>query len=277
MMNTDLTIWEAILLGVVQGATEFLPVSSSGHLLIIPALFGLEEPDLTLVTIAHLGTLLAVLVYFRRDIAEIVRGVLVGLRRRAPLAEPSSRLGWFIVLGTIPAGAAGLLFEDFFDRIFGAPTVAAFFLLVTAGLLVIGERLLSGEKVMAKISWLDALIIGVFQMLALFPGISRSGSTITGGLLRGLDRETAARFSFLLGIPAILAAGVLAGIDLFQVQASPSLLFLYAVTFVTAAITGYACIYFLLAWLKRRTLYIFAIYCAALGTLFLLLSATGQV
>lgn len=276
-MNTDLTFWEAVLLGFVQGATEFLPISSSGHLLLVPAILGLEEPDLTLVTIAHLGTLLAVLVYFRQDVGEIIRGVLVGLRRRAPLAEPASRLGWFIVLGTIPAGLVGFLFEDFFDRVFGSPTVAAFFLLVTAGLLVIGERLMSGKKAMAAISWLDALIIGVFQMLALFPGISRSGSTITGGLLRGLDRETAARFSFLLGIPAILAAGVLAGIDLFQVQATSAQLFLYAVTFVTAAITGYACIYFLLAWLKRHTLYIFAIYCAVFGVIFLILSLTGSV
>lgn len=276
-MNTDLTFWEALLLGIVQGATEFLPISSSGHLLLVPALFGLEEPNLTLVSIAHLGTLLAVLVYFWSDVWAIIRGVLAGLRHRAPLAEPDSRLGWFILLGTLPAGAVGLLFADFFDRVFAQPTIAAFFLLVTAGLLVTGERLLSGDKLMTNITWLDALIVGIFQMLALFPGISRSGSTITGGLSRGLDRETAARFSFLLGIPAILAAGVLAGIDLVQVQASSSTLVLYAVTFIAAAITGYACIYFLLAWLKTRTLYIFAVYCASFGIIFLLLSATGRV
>lgn len=276
-MNNDLSFWAALLLGFVQGATEFLPISSSGHLLLIPTLLGLDEPDLTLVSIAHLGTLLAVLVYFRQDIWEIIRGVLMGLRARAPLAEASSRLGWFILLGTIPAGVVGLLFEDFFDRVFGLPLIAAFFLLVTAGLLVVGERVMSGQKRITAISWLDALIIGVFQMMALFPGISRSGSTITGGLIRGLDRETAARFSFLLGIPAILAAGMLASLDLIQVQVTPDILLLYAVTFVTAAITGYACIYFLLAWLKKRTLYIFAVYCAIFGLLFILLSVTGLV
>lgn len=271
-----MTFLEAIILGIIQGATEFLPVSSSGHLVLLPHLLGMPAPDLNLLSIAHLGTLLAVLVYFRADLIAIIRAVLAGLRARAPLATADSRLGWFIVLGSIPAGVVGLLVESYFSSIFESPTIAAFFLLVTAVLLVVGERLLRGQKDVAQMTWVDALVIGLFQMLALLPGISRSGSTITGGLSRGLDRPTAARFSFLLGIPAILAAGALALLDVLEAGDGAALPF-YVLTFVVAAVTGYACIYFLLAWLRSRSLYIFAIYCALFGGIFLLLNALGVV
>ncbi|MCA9935594.1 MAG: undecaprenyl-diphosphatase UppP [Ardenticatenaceae bacterium] len=255
-----MSILEAIILGIVQGATEFLPVSSSGHLVLVPYLLKLTEPGLTMIAIVHEGTLLAVLAYFRRDIWEIVKGVLGGLRRRQPLATPESRLGWFIVLGSIPAAVVGLLFESYFEEVFGAPAVAAGFLLVTAVLLVIGERLMSGKKTLTHITWLDALIIGVFQMFALFPGISRSGSTITAGLIRGFDRATAARFSFLLGIPAILGAGLLAVFDIVQAGNLGSQWPTMLAGFVAAAVSGYACIHFLLTWLKQRSLYIFVVY-----------------
>jgi len=179
-------------------------------------------------------------------------------------------LGWYIVVGSIPAATAGLLFTDFFDQVFGTPKIVAFFLLVTALLLVWGERMLTGKKSLAKMTWVDAISIGFFQMLALFPGISRSGSTITGGLWRGLDRETAARYSFLLGVPAIMGAGLLSIFDLQQSGTLASEWPLLLAAFLSAAVVGYACIYFLLAWLRSHGLYIFAAYCALLGGGYLL-------
>ena len=260
-----MTILEAIFLGIVQGATEFLPISSSGHLVLIPAIFGLAQPDLALIAITHLGTLLAVLIYFWRDLWAIVVAVLRGLLDRSPMGTTDSRLGWYIVVGSIPAAAAGLLFEDFFATVFGSPTAAAFFLLVTAVLLFWGERIYSGVKKVGQMSWSDAIVIGLFQMLALFPGISRSGSTISAGLWRGFNRETAARYSFLLGVPAIFGAGLLSIIDVVGAGNLGALWQTYLAAFLAAAVVGYLCIAFLLRWLRSHSLYIFVIYCALLG------------
>lgn len=265
-----MSLLEAIILGIIQGATEFLPISSSGHLVLFPAIFGLSQPSLTLIAIAHLGTLLAVMVYFWQDILAIISAVIQGLLKRDPFTDDNSRLGWYIAVGSIPAAVAGLTLEDFFEEIFASPMVAAFFLLVTAALLVIGERMLTGKKTIPQMSWLDAIIVGVFQMLALFPGVSRSGSTITAGLWRGLDRATAARFSFLLGIPAILGAGLLSIGDIIAAGDIAVQWPTYLATFLAAAISGYACIAFLLNWLRSHSLYIFAIYCALLGGGYLL-------
>jgi undecaprenyl-diphosphatase len=272
-----MTIIEAIILGIIQGATEFLPISSSGHLLLVPAIFNISEPDLNTTAIAHLGTLLAVIIYFRQDIWQSITAVLKGLAERRPFENDMSRLGWQILLGTIPAALAGLLFEETFDSIFGNPTIAAVALFGTAGLLIIGERLYSGTKPLAKLSWADAIIIGLFQLLALLPGISRSGSTITGGLARDLDRATAARFSFLLGIPAIAGAGLLALLDLFGSPDVGDQLVVLGVTFVVAAVVGYLCIAFLLSWLRQHRLYPFAIYCAIFGALFLIFQAANII
>lgn len=260
-----MNILEAIFLGIVQGATEFLPISSSGHLVLVPAIFGLAQPDLNLIAIAHEGTLLAVLIYFRHEIWEILNDVIKGLWLRKPLFSDNARLGWLIAVGSIPAAVVGILFESFFESVFGSPTSAAFFLLVTALLLVIAERILTGDKLLNQMSWKDSIIIGFFQMLALVPGISRSGSTITAGIARGFDRSTAARYSFLLGIPAILGAGLLSLVDLLQSGGLSTEWPVLLAAFLSAALVGYACIYFLLAWLRSHRLYIFAIYCALLG------------
>ena len=265
-----MSILEAIILGIVQGATEFLPVSSSGHLVLVPAILGLPQPSLNIIAVAHLGTLIAVLIYFHKDIWAIIEAVIAGLTKRNPMQDPNSRLGWYLVVGSIPAGTMGLLFTDFFDQVFNTPTIAAFFLLVTALLLVWGERMYTGKKDLDQMIWIDAVAIGLIQMMALFPGLSRSGSTITGGLWRGLERETAARYSFLLGIPAISAAGL---ISIFDMQLSGVLFSEWQIllaAFLTAAVVGYACIYFLLAWLRSHSLYIFAAYCAILGGGYLL-------
>lgn len=271
-----MSLIEAIFLGILQGATEFLPISSSGHLVLIPSLFNLAPPNLALISIVHEGTLLAVLLYFRRDLWEIVKAVLAGLAQRQPFATPESRLGWYIVIGSIPAGLAGLALEEFFEEVFGAPVVAAIFLLLTAALLVSGERLLSGKRPLEQMRWSDAIVIGLMQMVALFPGVSRSGSTITAGLWRGLDRGTAARFSFLLGIPAILGAGLLAIGDLLATDNLATQWSVFLVAFLAAAVSGYACIHFLLRWLRQRSLYVFAGYCVALSISFFLVMLAGS-
>jgi undecaprenyl-diphosphatase len=268
-----MTLLQAILLGVLQGATEFLPVSSSGHLLLVPRLLKMTSPTLSTVAIVHEGTLLAILIYFRRDLWQILKGVWRGLRERRPLSNQDARLGWYIVVGSVPAAVAGLTLEASFERIFSTPIMAAVFLLGTALLLVIGERLMSGRKAIQEMGWVDAIYIGLFQMLALLPGISRSGSTITAGLWRGLDRAAAARYSFLLGVPAILGAGLLALLDLLSASIPGSQWVVLIASFSAAAISGYLCIHFLLSWLRQRNLYPFAIYCATFGGLYLLIAA----
>ena len=266
-----MSLLEAIIIGIIQGATEFLPISSDGHLVLIPAVFGLSQPDLVLIGLVHAGTLLAIISYFWRDLLAIARAMLGGLTRRDPFGAADARLGYFMVLGSIPAAIVGLLAMDFFEEQFGSPTVAAVGLLVTAAFLIVGERLNRGTKSLDRLTWIDTLIIGTFQVLALLPGVSRSGTTIAAGLGRGLDRPTAARFSFLVGLPAIAGAGLLAILDIFSAQGSLPLGH-YAAAFVTAAVVGYACIAFLLNWVKRHTLYPFAIYCAVAGVLYLLLA-----
>lgn len=259
-----MSLLEAIFLGIVQGATEFLPVSSSGHSVLLPALLNMPNAGLDLIAIAHQGTLLAVVVYFRHDLWHVFLSALRGLREKAPLKEDGSRLAWLIIVGTIPVGITGLLLEDFIESIFARPIYAALFLFVTAALLMAGERLLSGDIEIERMSGLDALAVGIFQMVALLPGVSRSGSTIAGGLWRGLDREAAARFSFLLGVPAIAGAGIMTVLDV-QNGGLDRQLTIYAGTFIAAAITGYASIHFMLSWLRRHSLVPFAIYCTALG------------
>ena len=265
-----MSILEAIILGIIQGATEFLPISSSGHLVLLPEIFGLEPADLTMVGIVHLGTLVAVFIYFWKDILAIVTAVIQGIQKRDLMGTTESRLGWLIAIGSIPAVIFGLTLESFFESVFASPTIVAFFMLVTAGLLVAGEKMLSGEKADSQMKPKDAIIIGLFQSFALFPGVSRSGSTIVGGLQRGLDRPTAARFSFLLGIPVILGAGLLSLVDIVTAPETTQTPLIYLTAFLTAAIVGYSCIYFLLRWVRNHTLYIFAVYCALLGSGYLL-------
>ena len=264
-------IIEAIILGIIQGATEFLPISSSGHLLIIPSLLNIEEPNINAIAVAHQGTLLAVLIYFRRDIWNITKAVLHGLRVREPLAEEDSRLGWFIALGSIPAVIFGLFINGSVDSVFSNPTAAAVLLIFNALILVSGERVMTGVRNLSFFARNDAIVIGLAQVAALFPGISRSGVTISTGLARGFDRSSAARFSFLLGVPVIAGAGLIAAVDL---ASSPDIgenIISLLVTFVSAFLVGYLCIYFLLRWVKSHTLYIFAAYSAIAGSLYLLI------
>jgi undecaprenyl-diphosphatase len=266
------TIIEAIILGIIQGATEFLPISSSGHLLLVPSLFNLSEPNLDGIAIAHQGTLLAILVYFRVDLWEILKGVAHSLRNRQPMETVESRTGWYIAAGTVPAILVGFFLAGAIESLFANPTTAAMMLIVTGLILILGERILTGNTAMEDMKWSDAIFIGLAQALALIPGISRSGITISAGLGRGLSRPAAARYSFLLGVPAIAGAGLLAFIDLIQSPTIAEDISLLAITFLASAVVGYLCILFLLNWVRTRSLYIFAAYCISFGLIFLIIT-----
>ncbi|OGO30922.1 MAG: undecaprenyl-diphosphatase UppP [Chloroflexi bacterium RBG_16_54_11] len=271
-----MTLLQSIILGIIQGFTEFLPISSSAHLVITPYLLGWKIPaqeGFIFDVLVQLGTLLAVILYFRKDLYAIISAVIDGLVHRKPFSTPMARLGWMLVLGTIPAVIAGLLFKDTVERAFGSPVAVAFLLPGTAAFLVIAEVVGKRTRQLESMAWLDALIVGLFQAVALLPGISRSGATITGGMLRDVDRPSAARFSFLLSIPAMIGAGALAALDLVRAPSFANQVPTLAVGFITAALIGYLSIRWLLSYLVKRPLYIFSIYCVCLSVVVLLFSA----
>jgi undecaprenyl-diphosphatase len=263
-----MTILQAIILGIIQGLTEFIPISSSGHLVLVKYLFGWEiSKDAAFVfdIMVQVATLVAVFAYFWTDILTITKTTYHDLLRKKPTAHPESKLAWLLLVATIPAGIFGLIFNGTFEKAFGSPLATSIFLLVTAGLLVAAEKLGKRSRSLTKISWLDAIWIGVTQILALFPGISRSGATITGGMTRDLDRPSAARFSFLMSIPIMILAGFFASFQLSQIHDWGNLLPSFAAGFIAAAITGYLAIRWLLKFLSHRSLYGFAIYCIVFG------------
>jgi len=258
-----MNVFQSILLGIVQGATEFIPVSSSGHLVLVPWLLGWPEPGVAFDTVLHLGTLLAVLLIFAPDFWKLATAWLRSLARRESSADV--RLAWWILLATVPAALMGALLEKQFEALFSAPRWVALFLLVTGVWLVLADRLGRKLRQAEDLTWSQALLIGVAQGLAIAPGISRSGATIGAGLLLGLKREAAARFSFLLSAPIILGTAVLQvkkllGTAGLNAQALP-----LALGFLAAFVTGYLCIRFLLSYLHQHSLTVFAIYCWVIG------------
>lgn len=263
-----MTVWQALLLGILQGATEFLPVSSSGHLVIIPHLLGWPEPGLLIDTVMHLGTMIAVIVYLWDDLWRIALAAFNGLKQRS-LVNPDARMAWFLILGTIPAAIIGFLLEDFFEQLFGMPTAAAGFLLGTAALLLLSEFIGRKERPITALSWFDAVLIGIAQTLAIAPGLSRSGSTIAAALLLGYRREDATRYSFLLSVPIILGSGAYQLLKLVLNDAGDVQFTLLGAGFIAAALTGYVAIAGLLALVRRQSLWPFAVYCGLLGTLVL--------
>jgi undecaprenyl-diphosphatase len=264
------TIFQAIVLGILQGATEFIPVSSSAHLMLVPWLLEWNNPpSLGFDVILHLGTLAAVLIYFWKEWLAMAQSAIRWLVKRDS-SDPNLKLLGLLVVGTIPAAVIGGLFEKLFEEIFQQPVIAAALLFVTAGLLFIGERLGKQDRTLESASWLDGLIIGAAQAVAIFPGISRSGATITAGRLRGLSRDTAARFSFLLAAPIILGTGIVHLIDLAQTGVSSSEILLLVAGFASALVTGYLVIHWLLGFLRARSTTIFSIYCVLAGALCLI-------
>jgi undecaprenyl-diphosphatase len=264
-------IIQAIILGLLQGATEFIPVSSSGHLVLVPWLLGWDSPGLVFDTVVHWGTLVAVLAYFWRDWLDLIGAWLRGLFRW-DWRDPLARLAWLLVLGSIPAAVLGFLFEDFFESLFGKPAWVAVFMLVTAALLTLGERLGKRRRTVADLGWLDALAIGLAQASAIAPGISRSGATISAGLFHGLERDAAARVSFLLATPIIFGAGLFKMMDLRSMADPAGQIPALVAGFLAAALAGYVCIWVLLRYLRRGSLYPFAVYCVCAGVFFLVVA-----
>ena len=251
-----MTYLDAIILGIVQGLTEFLPVSSSGHLVLTEALLGVSSNDITFEITVHLASLLAVFIYFRHSILRLLQSIV------RPHMIEERRMIVFLIVGSIPAGVVGVLFKDFFERAFGDPFMAAVFLLVTGAILLSTRFVRPGEK---RVTGIRALLIGCGQAVAIFPGISRSGSTISAGLLLGVKPEVAAEFSFLLAIPAIGGAAILQTKELMNLNAA--LFGPYAVGFVTTFLFSLAAVYAVLSVIRRGRFNYFAYYCFAAGAL----------
>lgn len=262
---------QASWLGVVQGLTEFLPVSSSGHLVIFQHLFGLTEPALAFDISVHIGTLAAVLFYFRKDLWRIAAALIRMPEHLAAgegfgtlaATDPALRMALLIVAGSIPTAVLGLAFKAMAEQLFSSVPLVGTALLVTAALLWTTQRRKEKHADILQVSLATAVVIGLVQGLAIVPGISRSGSTIAVGILMGLDRETAARFSFLLCIPAVAGAGLLGAGDLAGPEAIP--LTVVAVGTLISALVGYGALRFLVYIVGRGNLHRFAPYCAVVG------------
>jgi undecaprenyl-diphosphatase len=259
----------------VQGASEFVPISSSGHLVLVPWLLGWPSPGLVFDTVVHWGTLVAVLVYFWRDFVALASAWGRSLASRS-LDEPEARIAWLIIVGTVPTALMGYVGEDFFESLFAAPVWAAGLLLVTGLILALSEWLGKRRKEPHQLAFLDSIIIGIAQGCAIAPGISRSGATMAAGLFHGLKREAAARYSFLLATPIIFGAGLLKLLDLFEIENATAHLPPLVLGFLAAALSCYLCIRFLLSYLQRGKLYVFAIYCWLAGGASLLVAVLSH-
>lgn len=267
-----MNVWQALVLGIVQGLTEFLPISSSAHLILVPWLLGWPEPGLAFNVALHLGTLTAVLAYFWRDLVTIARAWLTGLVQWRPFGSPEARLGWAVLVGSVPAGVAGILFNDVIDQFFHSGGGGAVAIALTAVLLVclgvalwLAERVGRRSRSLSDLGLRDGILVGVAQALALLPGVSRSGSTITAGLFLDFQRAAAARFSFILGIPAIVGAGMLETMHLLRTGLPASERTLFLVGMAASAVTGFLAIAFLLRFLQRRSTAVFVLYRFLLG------------
>lgn len=270
-----MTIIESIILGIIQGLTEFLPVSSSAHLLLVPYWLNWSFPAEQVFifdVLVQMGTLIAVIIYFWKDLVKIITAVVGNLFAGKPFQTDEARLGWWVVLATIPAGLLGLLVKDQVDAAVSSPLTTALFLLLTAALLSAAEWFGKYKKELPQMTWLDALVIGVFQALSIFPGVSRSGSTISGALFRNFNRPAAARFSFLMSIPIMLAAGGLATLDMLEMPGLGSFLPVVVIGTLAAGIVGYLSIRWLLKYLQQHSFYGFAVYCVLAAVLTLVVS-----
>lgn len=272
-----MTVTQAITLGVVQGLTEFLPISSIAHLRVIPALLGWPDPGAAFSAVIQLGTLAAVLVYFANDIWIMTRAVLRGVADGRPWAKHEARLGWFILIGTLPIVVCGLLFKRFIVGEFRSLYVISGSLIVLGILLWAAERRAAFRRGVESIGWVDSQLIGLAQAVALIPGSSRSGTTMTAAMFLGLRREAAARFSFLLGIPAIGGAGLFELRDLLKHGLGEAGLSALVIGILTSAVSGYLAIDLLLRYLRTRTTYVFVWYRIGLGLFLLALLAVGAL
>jgi undecaprenyl-diphosphatase len=258
---------QIVVLAVVQGITEFLPISSSGHLILVPYLTDWPDQGLDFDVAVHIGTLVAIVAYFRRTLFAMARDFVLSVMQRREVGE--SRLAWAVLFGTVPVTLVGFFFQDAIETTFRSPFVVAFTAIGYAILLFIADRR-PGTRDERSIGWLDVVAIGCAQALSLVPGTSRSGITMTLGLFRGLSREGAARFSFLLAVPAMTGAGLLR-IAEYANHTEPLDTRALVLGLVLSAVTGFACIHYFLKWLTRFGMLPYVLYRLALGALLLVL------
>ncbi|MGO1544303.1 MAG: undecaprenyl-diphosphate phosphatase [Gulosibacter sp.] len=271
--------FDAIILAIVQGLTEFLPISSSAHVRIVGELVGTADPGATFTAIIQIGTELAVLVYFWKDIVRIIRQWLGSLRGKVPRNDPDARMGWLIIIGSIPIVVLGVLLQDLIRDQFRSLWIIATTLVVFGIFLGIADVLGKREKQLDKLNMKDGLIYGFAQAMSLIPGVSRSGGTITAGRLMGYDRPSAARYAFLLAVPAVLGSG---GYELYNAltETSEATAIAWGPTILATIIAfavGWAVIKFLMKWIETRSFMPFVIYRIALGTLLFVLLAFGVI
>ncbi|MEQ8188429.1 MAG: undecaprenyl-diphosphatase UppP [Candidatus Eremiobacterota bacterium] len=264
-----MNIYQAIVLGIIQGVTEFLPVSSSAHLLLTRWFLGWPEVDISFDVALHLGTLISILWYFRVKIFSLFKGFFYSIKERTFQGDPYRKLSWLFILSCIPPGIAGVFFEDIITNYLRCPIISAFNLILVGALLFYIERRQAGKRNLEDSNIKDALFIGIAETLALAPGVSRSGITITAGLFRGMSRESATKFSFLMAIPIIGGGAFFQALHVLKYNTefinSP-----FIVGLITSIISGYIAIKFLLYYLQKGTFYPFVYYRWLLGTVIII-------
>ncbi len=281
-------ILQAILLGILQGLTEFIPISSSAHLVIVPWLFEWNDPALESLTFdvaLHLGTLVALLIFFANDWVRLIRAGIASILERKIGDDVDRRLAWFLVVGSIPGGLVGVLAESKIEELFHpnhshieplAMVAMGVIIALLGAALFAAERFAKHFRKLPQATWRDAIMIGIAQSFAIFPGVSRSGATITAGLALGFERPAAARFSFLLSAPLIVGAGAKSMWDIFKAMTSGTIasneLILFPIGFLAAAISGYLCIKYLLRFLQNNTTNIFVYYRWALAVVIIVVA-----
>ena len=265
-----MTVIDALVLGIIQGLTEFIPVSSTAHLLIAQHFMGLDSSNSALFSfsvLVQLGTLVSLFIFYGKELFILFGGFFA-----RPFSTDANRLAWYIVIATIPALLIGFVLKDAIEALFKFPLLQASIRLFAAAiLLTAAEWLTKKKRTLDSMRWTDALFIGVMQVIAVFPGASRSATTISGGMFLGFDRPSAARFAFLMSAPVMLAAGGYEMLDVIQMPGLGEFLPLLAVGFVSAAIVGWLAIKWLIDYLSKHSLYVFAAYCAVAGTIVLFL------
>ncbi len=263
-----MTLFQSLLLGIIEGLTEFIPVSSTAHMLIVQKLLNIPSGNamFAFLVLVQLGPLAALIIYFWKDLWMLVKAFFA-----KPFSTPENKMAWYIIIATIPALLAGFLLKDVVQGLFQNPLLEAAIRLFSAAILLfLAEWLGKRARNLDSITWLDSLIIGLFQVLAVFPGASRSGSTIPGGMLRNFDRPSATRFAFLMAAPIMLAAGGYESLGVLKMHGSSAFLPPLAVGFIVAGIVGWLSIRWLINYVSKHSLYVFAIYCAVVGLLALI-------
>ncbi len=269
---------QAVVLGIVQGLTEFLPISSSGHLRIVPAMVGWDDPGAAFTAVIQLGTMAAVVLYFRADLSRIARAWLASLRDASRRSELDARMGWYLIWGTVPIVIFGVAFSHQIENGARSLYLIGTTLIALGLLLLVAEKVSRRDRALESITRRDAIVIGFAQALALIPGVSRSGATITAGLFLGMDRVAAARFSFLLSIPAVVLSGLYELRDVVSGAAEGSAgVAATALATLLAFVSGYISIAFLLRFLTTHTTAVFVAYRVALGVVVLVLAGTGVI